>query len=91
MEPVELHYCLSYKTEVEQNKQKLFSQIIFESMRLQTIRLLQANPYIKRKPKKLTDVFRFTWDKKEQQPWQDLLNTFGGFAECHNKKLKENK
>lgn len=88
MEPVELHYCLQFQAEREQQKNELFIKTVYESMRVQTLRLLQANPYLKRTPKKLTDVFTFNWDKK-QQTWQDMLQAFSSLSRNHNKSLKE--
>ena len=30
------------------------------------------NPYIKKKPKKITDIFKLSWDKPIEQKPQDL-------------------
>lgn len=89
MTPLEIHHCIEYRVEKQKNENDLFVRTIFESMRLQTMRLLQTNPYVKRKPKKLAQIFQFAWEKPEKQSWQQMLDTFTQLSKSQNKYIKK--
>ena len=66
-------------------------QINFEAVRLHGMLMAQMNPYINKKPSKVEDVLRFTWDSDKpvkRQSVEEMKNILLQIADRHNQKLK---
>ncbi len=66
MTPAEFHYAIADHTEQEKMGMELNIKTTWETTRMMMYHSEKMNPYLKKKPKKPTDVMKFTWEEPDE-------------------------
>lgn len=91
MTPREFIFALRDLQELKISENQTWIRTTFESMRLQTMILLNANPYVKKRHKDVRKFLPFTWDESPIQSQEEIKAKLLSIANTINNRVRKRK